>query len=374
MTNDQMLIALIGVAAVSVVLVFVLLGYLLGARGRPRGGKGDLVTLPPGAEALAPAFTELRTQLGDLRGQIEQMRLADAAQQARLGQEDQAWQSIGRVESSLAQLGQLPSLQQSLQEQVSAAIRDLAALKEWQAKEQSRWQTEDDAFGRLQRLTNVLLGSSTSGQAGERVVQEVIDNLPPQWRDTNHAVNGRRVEFALRLPDGLILPIDSKVVSQAELDAVETTSDPGERERLERGIRTNLLKRVSEVRQYVDARTVGYAVAAVPDAAYRLSGAVLPRAFQEHRALVVPFSLLAPFILMVYEQHLRAADLDGAQVSRLVADAQQHLESAARLLNSQFGSALTQLTNAREHLTRELAAAGSALEQMRRSTGERQSA
>ena len=312
--------------------------------------------------------------MGDLRGQIEQMRLADAAQQARLGQEDQAWQSIGRVESSLAQLGQLPSLQQSLQEQVSAAIRDLAALKEWQAKEQSRWQTEDDAFGRLQRLTNVLLGSSTSGQAGERVVQEVIDNLPPQWRYTNQAVNGRRVEFALRLPDGLILPIDSKVVSQAELDAAETTSDPGERERLERGIRTNLLKRVSEVRQYVDARTVGYAVAAVPDAAYRLSGAVLPRAFQEHRALVVPFSLLAPFILMVYEQHLRAADLDGAQVSRLVADAQQHLESAARLLNSQFGSALTQLTNAREHLTRELAAAGSALEQMRRSTGERQSA
>jgi DNA recombination protein RmuC len=364
-TNEQILGISVGLAA----LVLLLLGYLVGSRVRARAGKPGLapVALPPGAEALAPAFGELRAQLSELRGQIEDVRRTGAEAAGRRSQEDQAWQALARVENSLTQLSQLPTLQQSLQEQVTGAVRELSGLRERVVEERQRWALEDDAFSRLQRLTAVLLGSSTSGAAGERMVQEVLGNLPPQWVVTNHTVSGRRVEFAVRLPDGVILPIDSKVVAQSELDALDREQDDDARKRLEDGIRAQVLQRASEVRKYLDDRSAGFAVAAVPDAVYRLSGTILPRAYQEHRALLVPYSLLAPFVLMVYEQHLRmgTGDLDSQRLARLLADASNHLSQALQEVNGRLSGAITQATNARDALSRELAAAAGALEQVR---------
>lgn len=369
LTTDQILIAGLGAA------VLLLLGYVVGSRGRSRGrGKADLVPLPPGAEALAPVFGELRAQLETVRGEVEHLRRSDAAEASRRGLEDQAWQAIQRVEQALATLGQMPHLQQSLQEQISGAVRDLAALKEVQQAERQRWTIEDEAFGRLQRLSAVLLGSSTSGAAGERVVQEMLDALPTQWRVTNHTVDGRRVEFAVRLPDGLFLPIDSKVVAQTDLDALDREQDGTRRERLEDSVRKQVLQRVREVRQYVDERSVGFAIATVPDGVYRLCGTILPRAYQEHRALLVPYSLLLPFVLMVYEQHLRGGvDLDAARIGRLLSDAQEHLDRATQEVNGRLGTALVQVSNGRDALSRELAEAGHALALLRNTaeTGKR---
>jgi DNA recombination protein RmuC len=370
MTTDQLLIGGIeGLAAI----VLALLGYLLGSRGRARrADKSGLLPLPPGAEALAPAFGELRAQLGELRSQIEDLRRSEAEAAGRRSQEDHAWQTLARVEQSLTQLSQLPTLQQSLQDQVSGAARDLAGLRERLAEERQRWTLEDDAFERLQRLTAVLLGSSTSGAAGERMVQEVLGNLPPQWLVTNHTVNGKQVEFAVRLPDGVVLPIDSKVVAQSELDALDKATDEGERKRLEDRIRVQVLQRAGEVRKYVDGRSAGFAVAAVPDAVYRLSGAILARAYQESRALLVPYSLLAPFVLMVYEQHLRmgTGDADSQQLARMLADGMAHLDHAVQEVNGRLSDAITRLTNSRDALSRELAAAAGALDQARNASAE----
>jgi hypothetical protein len=361
LTTDQIII----VALAAVVLL--LLGYLVGSRGRRGSKAGQLpVALPPGAEALAPAFGELRTQLGDLQGKVEQLRLTDAAAESRRGLEDQAWQAIQHVDRSLTSLLQLPTLQQSLQDQVAGAVRDLAAIRELQAVERQRWTIEDDAFASLRRLATAMLGSATSGAAGERVVEQVLEGLPAQWRVADHTVNGKRVEFAIRLPDGLLLPIDSKVVAQNELRELDGTEDRTLRDRLEGGIRTKVLQRAAEVSKYVDARSPGFAVAAIPDAVFRVCGPVLARAYQEHRALLVPYSLLAPFVLMVYEQHLRSGlDLDNARLARLLADAQAHLDHAQQELNGRLGGALVQLGNGRDALARELAEAGHALALLR---------
>lgn len=340
LTTDQIII--LALAAV----VVALLGYLIGSRGRRHDAKsGQLpVALPPGAEALEPAFGELRRQLGDLRGQVEQVRLASAAAEARRGQEEQAWQSIQRVE------------------------QDLAQIREVQAAERQRWASEDDAFKSLQRLTAVMLGSATSGAAGERVVQDLLEALPPEWRITNHTVNGKTVEFAVRLPDGLFLPIDSKVVAQAELDALDREPDPKQRGQLEHEVRKKVLEKAAEVRKYVDERSAGFAVVAVSDAVYRLSGPVLPDAYRRHRALVVPYSLLIPVVLMAYEQHQHGGDLDAARLGRLLNDTQKHLGEAIEALNGHLGGALNQLTNAKNKLSHELNAAASGLDQLRSAT------
>src|SRR6478735_3732331 len=90
----------------------------------------------------------------------------------------------------------------------------------------------------------------------------------------------------------------------------------------------------------------GYAVAAVSDAAYRLCGGILPAAYKDYQALVVPYSLLAPFVLMIYEQHRRSGvDLDAAQQAQALADAETHLKRATDELNGRMSNAMTQFRN-----------------------------
>lgn len=367
MPTSRLDLMLIGACAVLAVALLLLLGYLLGARRR----SGKSVALPAGMEGLAPAFGEVRERIEalrtDFRGEIEELRRAAAAEAARRGPEDQAWQTIQQMSASLGSLVALPAAQQALQEQVAGAVRDLANIRELQSAERERWGREDDAFAALRRLANVMLGSATSGAAGERVVEQMLDALPVEWRATDHRVTGAKVEFAINLPDGLILPIDSKVVAQKDLDELDGETDQARRDKLEVSIRDKVLRRAGEARQYVDARTPGYAVVAVPDAAYRLCGSVLPKAYQDERTLIVPYSLLAPFVLMVFEQHRRGGKLDpqDARFTRLLADAEEHMGQAADVLNGHLSGGLTQLTNARTALARELAEARQALATLR---------
>ncbi|HEX6800767.1 MAG TPA: DNA recombination protein RmuC [Ktedonobacterales bacterium] len=363
------LYALGGAAAILLVIVLVLVGFLLGRRGT-RGrvvAKDGALALPLGAEALAPAFTELRGQLAQVQEKVQTLGAAAQSGAARYGMEDQAWQAIQQVATAVAALDQVPGVQQHLQSQVADALQRISLINEVQRIQQSR---EAEAYTALQRLSAVLLGSATSGAAGERVVREMLSHLPAQWIITNHAVGGRRVEFAIKLPDNLFLPVDSKVVAKEELADLDGEADPKKREQIERAVRAAVLQAAADVHQYVDERTPGFALAAVPDAAYSLCGAILADAFQKHRALIVPYSLLGPFVLMVYEQHRQTGmNLDGARIARLAAELEGHLEQAQQALNRSFAGAITQLSNASASLGRELAAAAQALAQLRAAGG-----
>ena len=360
MPSDQIAVYALGGA---VVVLLVVVAFLLGRRSR-RAAKDAALALPPGAEALAPAFAELRGQLAQVHEKVQSLGGAVQAGAARYGLEDQAWQAIQRVETAVATLGQVPSTQQGLQSQVADALQTLALINDMQAR---RLAQENEAHTALQRLTAVLLGSSTAGAAGERLVRETLDHLPAQWKVTNHHVGGKRVELAIRLPDGLLLPVDSKVVAQSKLDALARADGDRERERLVGSIVAEVESRAAEVRQYVDDRTPGFALATIPDAAYSLCGAILADAFQKHRALIVPYSLLGPFVLMVYEQHRHAAatDVDSALLARSIAAAETHLEHAQAELNGRISDALTRFSNGRDALRAELAAAAQALAQVR---------
>jgi hypothetical protein len=311
-TEQLLLIAVAALAGVTLLL----LGVLIGGRGkRKQTVAAAPMSLPAGAEALAPAFAELRGQLGETQRTLTEMRQRIAEEEGR----------------------------RPLEEQRSQGSYEL-----------------------LQRLSATLLGSARAGAAGERIVGEALAALPPQWLITDHKVGNKVVEYAIKLPDGLILPIDSKVVAQTDLDELDHIDDPRKREAKERQIRGDVFRRVAEVRQYVDGRTPGFAVAAVSDAAYRLCGGILPAAYKDYQALVVPYSLLAPFVLMIYEQHRRSGvDLDAAQQARTLAEAETHLKRATDELNGRMSGALTQFRNGYEELSQELARAGRALESMR---------
>ncbi len=292
----------------------VLLGLVLGAAiaaaawwattaRRRRGGGGDLARL----EALVEG--RLEAQAAELR------RLADA----------------GAVKDA-----DLEALRRELGEARSALERLATQAAERAERERESWQV-------VQRLATVLAGGSAKGRAGENVLAELLRELPPGMLVTDLQVRGKRVEFALELPDGKRLPIDSKWSAVGALEALEAAEDPEEREARAREIEREVAGRAREVAQYLDpAVTAPVAVAAVPDAAY----AVLRRAHAEafdRGVVIVPYSTALPVLLFLYSLVARYGDAGDAQAAlRGVAHA---LDALERILENQIERAATMLRN-----------------------------
>src|SRR2546429_3637550 len=93
-------------------------------------------------------------------------------------------------------------------------------------------------------------------------------------------LGGRVCEFALALPDGKFLPIDSKWPGVEIAARLEEELDPATRDELRRRVEKVVCGRLREVAGYVDASlTAPLAVMAVPDAraARRRKAHLLPQ-------------------------------------------------------------------------------------------------
>jgi hypothetical protein len=353
MSDQQIILALAAAGGLLLLALLLVIGYLLGSRSR-RGQpalieKGQLTPIDlsalaalPGADALAPAFTTLSAQLGEVREKVQLLQTAAAVEDERRRQEAGVWETIRNVDRTLATFS---------------------------TEERQRWGPEDSAFTSLQRLTAVMLGSARVGATGERLVQDALSKLPDTWRITNHKVGSKVVEFAVRLPDELILPIDSKVVAQEDLDQLAQATDPAKQRQLERTIQGEILKRIAEVEQYVDKRTPGFGIAAVSDAAYAVAGPILAQAYTASRVIVVSYSLLLPFVLLIVDQHKqRSVNLDAAEQARLLDDIKQRLTRLDAEINGRLSGALKQLTNSKDELEDHVFSTLRLLEQLRQSS------
>jgi RmuC family len=188
------------------------------------------------------------------------------------------------------------------------------ALEMLALKDEERRERERESWQVVRRLSTVLAGGTSKGRAGENVLREQLAQLPPTMLVTDLRVNGKIVEFALELPDGRRLPVDSKWTAVAELEALEA-ADPAELDVRAREVERQVAARAREVAQYVDpAVTAPVAVAAVPDAAY----AVLKRAHAEAFArgvVIVPYSTALPVLLFLYSVVHRFGDAGDARVA-----------------------------------------------------------
>jgi len=104
--------------------------------------------------------------------------------------------------------------------------------------------------------------------------------LPIEWQVRNFNVNGKTVEFGLRLPNNLVLPIDSKWPATHLLEQFAAAHDPEEQKRLKGEIEKSILQKAKEVGKYVDPDlTMPFGIAAVPDSVFDLSSGVLADVF-----------------------------------------------------------------------------------------------
>jgi DNA recombination protein RmuC len=195
----------------------------------------------------------------------------------------------------------------------------------------------------VRRLGTVLAGGASKGRAGEHVLREHLSELPPSMLSCDFRVNGKTVEFALVLPDGRRLPVDSKWPALAELEALQAAREPADREACSRAVERAVTVRAKEVAQYLDpALTAPVAVAAVPDAVY----AVLRRAHAESFAkgvVIVPYASALPIVLFLYALVQRFGDAADAQSA--LAEVADVLGQMELIVENKFTRAATMLAN-----------------------------
>jgi len=285
---------------------------------------------------LVRSLKDVQVELRDVRGRVD----------ASAGQSSAWTEVLGRATSDL-----------------SEARRSLAELH---TKVDERERLEQLTAKSIGRLENIIAGTQTKGAAGENVVELILSKLPAEWQDPDFAVEGKRVEFALRLPNGLVLPIDSKWTATGLLEQFAAAEDPGERQRLKSQIESAVLSRTREVRKYIDPnRTVSFAVAAVPDAIYDLCAGVQAEVFRLN-VVLVSYSMLVPYLLLVFQTILRTCQsIDLHKLGACLERAERGIEEARQELDGRFATALTMLRNSQDSLKAHLGDAGTGLTSLR---------
>ena len=283
-------------------------------------------------------------------GHLERMgtdlaRLSQAQERLRLEMQQ------GREDS----LRGLADVAHGLQGRMAHAQRELAEVK---VLEQARTRQLDRAADSLRRLETIVAGSASRGAAGESILSRALSQLPPDLLETNAAFGGRVVEYALRLPGGRLLPIDSKWTSAVALERLERTDDTVERRRLVDQVAREVRARIREMAKYLEPeRTLSLAVLAVPDAVH----AAVPETHGEgwrEGVLVVPYSLALPFVLVMYRFAVRLGAVpEGEELGARLAQLGESLRRMDEAVEGRVSRALVQLGNARDDLRGELASA-----------------
>jgi predicted nucleotidyltransferase len=226
--------------------------------------------------------------------------------------------------------------------------RTREVLESLRARAEERQRAEEDGWQAIRRLEAVLLGSAARGRAGENLLHEALSSLPPGMVLRDFQVNGKRVEFALVVPDGRRLPIDSKWAALREIETLEDEDDPVAREIAARRVEEEISRRAREVASYLDpSLTTPFAVACVPDAAYAACRKAHADAFSRG-VVLVPYSTALPVLLSLFS--LAARYGGGGDGRECLAELDTLLDSVEQTLENKVARAATMLTNAADEL------------------------
>jgi len=277
---------------------------------------------------------------------------------------------VGEIGGLQRELSRIVSAQAELKEELhrgrEASIQELAhatlgirgeigqaqrALAEVKALEQGRARQMDQASESLRRLEAVVAGSGSRGTAGENILARALAQLPPDVLEINVAFGNKVVEYALRLPGGRFLPIDSKWTSVAALDRLSTTEDAEERRKLLDQIVRDVRSRVREMGKYLDPeRTLSLALLAVPDAVYAASAEAHGDGYR-NGVLVVPYSLALPYVLALYRLVVRfGSAVDTDQLAARLQGLNETLRTIDEEIEGRLSKGLVQVQNARDSL------------------------
>jgi len=308
---------------------------------------------PQPSQDLSTPLQNLNQGISDLR--VEMRGVAERVASVEQHQ-SQANQGIVALKTGLTETD---TVAKSIVDATKAIRVELARAKddltELQTHTKARQELEQRTADSIRRLEMVIAGTQSKGAAGENILDVVFAKLPAEWQVRNFPVGNKTVEFGLRLPNNLILPIDSKWAATNLLEQFSLCEDPAEQQKLKGQIEAAVLGKAKEVKKYIDPNvTVGFGVAAVPDAVYDLCYGIQTEAFQMN-VVLISYSMFIPYLLLVFQTILKASqNIDLHKLDAYLQTAQVSIAALQDELEGRFAKALTMLTNARSDMSAHL--------------------
>lgn len=276
-------------------------------------------------------------------------------------------QGVGYLATNaLSAITELKSLTTGLTDATGAMRVELSRAKndltELHTHVKSGQESERQVADSVRRLETIIAGTQTKGSAGENVLEVVFSKLPIEWQVRDFRIGGKSVEFALRLPNNLIMPIDSKWAATNLLEQFINTDDIQEQQRLKKAIEDVVLLKAKEVRKYLDPSiTVNFGVAVVPDAVYDLCAGIQSETFQLN-VVLVSYSMFVPYLLLVFQTTLKnSQSIDLQKLDAYLQTAQESIKAIQDELDGRFSRAMTMMNNSRDDMRAVLGKLGGSL-------------
>ncbi|RJX20490.1 MAG: DNA recombination protein RmuC, partial [Ammonifex sp.] len=282
----------------------------------------------------------------ELRGLGERVSTVEQNQNAV----SQGIQALGtRFAQAGATAGNLIEATAAIRTELTRAKEGLTEL---QTIAKARQESEQRTAESVRRLEAIIAGTQTKGVAGENILEAVFAKLPADWQVRNFRVGNKFVEFGLRLPNGLILPIDSKWAATGLLEEFMGSEDPGEQQKLKAQIEAAVLNKAREIKKYVDpGLTVNFGIVAVPDAVHELCSGVQATVFQQN-VVLISYSMFIPYLLLVFQTVLKTSqNIDLEKVNHSLQSIEENVNWLQEELEGRFPRAITMLENSRKDIS-----------------------
>lgn len=299
-----------------------------------------IVVLAALVVALLLAVQAMRAELSRMRGQVESSAAPQMAAALQTG-----------LQVLTGEQGKAAAAIQAAAQQVAAVTASASQLRTevaaLSAEERTRGGQQEEAREILRRLERVIAGSAKRGQAGENLLHEVLRALPAPLREYDVRIGNLPVEFAVPLPGGKLLPIDSKWPAADKLEEYGRATDAQARAALQAQIEREVERKVDEVAKYLDAeRTLMIGVAAVPDAVYDLCVKAHATAYAKG-VMIVGYSMALPYVLSLLSLLERFGQkLDTGRTQTALADLDRLLHEMEDSLDGAAARGFKMLENA----------------------------
>ena len=164
----------------------------------------------------------------------------------------------------------------------------------------------------LTKLNRYLSGGTLAGKFGEWSLESIIQDIfHPNQYDSNAEVipgSGKRVEFVVKLPEGLVLPIDAKFPS-ALFDNFLKASESGDEKQVKSSrdeIRRHVLKDASDIKEkYIQSGiTIDLGVMYIPSESLMqiidFLDNIREAIFRDYRVLIMGPNSLAAYLISIH--------------------------------------------------------------------------
>ena len=191
-------------------------------------------------------------------------------------------------------------------------------------------------------------GSKTKGLAGENIVREILKLFPHNMMVYDFKLGSKVVEFGIKLPDGRILPLDSKVVSPDEILQLQEAADDATKARLVAKLEQAVLRKAKEVSGYISPPiTYERAIMAVPDALFDVLQQVIIKAHKEFGVTILPYGMTVQYILLFLDlQRKHATTIDEDRLRTFLEDIGLSLSKIDDILDNKIAKGSVMIGNA----------------------------